>query len=218
MVKSSMSPCGAPVLLIKKKDGVMDQLKGTFVFFKIDLRSKYYQIRVKESDISKTTFGTRYVHCECVGMSFGVTNALTMFMEFMNKIFIPFLDGFVVVFIDDILIYLGSLEEHREHLRLVLEVLREKQLYAKLCKCDFWPNEVKFIGHVISVEGISVDLTKVEMVLQWTTFEIKSFVGLTSYYRRFIEGFSKILMSLTRLTTNGQPLIWTDAYEDFFWS
>jgi hypothetical protein len=188
----SVSPWGAPVLLVKKKDGksrlcvdyrqlnkvtiknryplshiddLMDQLRGAVIFSKIDLKSGYHQIRVKEQDISKTTFRMRYGHYEYLVMPFGVTNAPTIFMDYMNRIFHPFLDKFVVVFIDDILIYSRSREEHEEHLRLVLQVLKEKQLYANLGKCEFWLEEVKFLGHVISKEGITVDPSKVEAVV-----------------------------------------------------
>nr|KYP58366.1 Phospholipase D epsilon [Cajanus cajan] len=138
----------------------------------------------------------------------------------MNRIFRPFLDKFVVVFIDDILIYLRTPGEHGEHLRMVLEILKAKQLYAKLSKCEFWMEEVKFLGHVISAEGIAVDPTKVESVLQWerprTVTDIRSFVGLAGYYRRFIEGFSKIVAPLTQLTRKEQPFIWTDALDDLY--
>ncbi|XP_017415171.1 uncharacterized protein LOC108326280 [Vigna angularis] len=193
-IRPSASPWGAPMLLVKKKDGssrlcvdyrqlnkltiknkytlpriddLMDQLHDATVFSKIDLRSGYHQILVKEGDVHKTTFRSKYGHYEYVVMPFGVTNAPAIFMDYMNRIFRPFLDKFVVVFIDDILIYSKSREEHERHLRLVLGVLREKKLYAKLSKCEFWMDEVQFLGHVISAEGISVDPAKVRAVLEW---------------------------------------------------
>nr|KYP43137.1 Retrovirus-related Pol polyprotein from transposon 17.6 [Cajanus cajan] len=158
---------GCPIVVngMRYKDDLMDQLRGASVFSKIDLRSGYHQIRVKEGDIPKIDFRTRYGHYEYVVMPFGVTNAPAVFMDYMNRIFRPFLDKFVVVFIDDILIYSRTPEEHGEHLRLVLEILKAKQLYAKLSKCEFWLDEVKFLGHVISAEGIVVDPAKVESVL-----------------------------------------------------
>jgi len=192
-IRPSTSPWGAPVLLVKKKDGssrlcvdyrqlnkmtiknkyslsriddLMDQLHGSSVFSKIDLRSGYHQILVKADDVQKTAFRSRYGHYEYVVMPFGVTNAPAVFMDYMNRIFRPFLDKFVVVFIDDILIYSRTQEEHAEHLRLVLGVLREKQLYTKLSKCEFWMDEVQFLGHVISVQGIAVDPSKVEAVVK----------------------------------------------------
>ena len=169
---------------------MMDQLLGAGVFSKIDLRSDYHQILVKAEDVQKTAFRSRYGHYEFLVMPFGVTNAPTIFMDYMNRIFKPFLDKFVVVFIDDILIYSRTREEHAKHLRTVLNILREKQLYAKLSKCDFWMSEIQFLGHVISAQGISVDPSKVEVVLQSerpkTVTEIRSFVGLAGYYRRFI--------------------------------
>ena len=138
-------------------------------------------------------------------MPFGVTNAPGVFMEYMNRIFHAFLDQFVVVFIDDILIYSKIEEEHAEHLKIVLQALKEKQLYAKLSKCEFWLSEVSFLGHIISGSGIAiVDPSKVDAVSQWETLksvtEIRSFLGLTGYYRRFIEGFSKLALPLTQLS------------------
>nr|KYP39787.1 Retrovirus-related Pol polyprotein from transposon 17.6 [Cajanus cajan] len=172
-------------------DDLMDQLRGASVFSKIDLRFGYHQIWVKKEDIPKTAFRTRYGHYEYVVMPFGVMNAPAIFMDYMNRIFRPFLDKFVVVFIDDILVYSRSMEEHREHLRIVLQVLKEKQFFAKLSKCEFWLSEVKFLGHVISAQGIAVDPTKVEAVLRWecpkSVTEVRGFLGLVGYYRRFIE-------------------------------
>jgi len=190
-------------MMIKNKyplpriDDLMDQLHGSSVFSKIDLWSGYHQILVKADDVQKTTFRSRYEHDEYVVMPFGVTNALVVFMDYMNRIFRPFLDKFVVVFIDDILIYSRTQEELAEHLRVVLGILRKKQLYAKLSKCEFWMDEVQFLGHVISAQGIAVDPAKVEAVVKWespkSAMEIRSFVGLAGYYRRFIEGFSKVV-------------------------
>jgi len=246
-IRPSTSPWGAPILLVNKKHGssclcvdykqlnkmtiknkyllpriddFVDQLHGSLVFSKIDLRSGYHQILVKDDDVQKTTFRSRYGHYEYVVMPFGVTNAPVVFMDYMNRIFRPFLDKFVVVFIDDILIYSKTQEEHAEHLRLVLGVLREKQMYAKLSKCEFWMDEVQFLGHVISAQGIAVDPAKVEAVVKWESpklaTKIRSFMGLAGYYRRFIEGFSKIVAPLTLLTQKDQPFTWTDKCEESF--
>jgi len=201
-------------------DDLMDQLHGSSVFSKIDLRSGYHQILVKVDNVQKTAFQSRYDHYEYVVMPFGVTNAPTVFMDYMNRIFRPFLDKFVVVFIDDILIYSRTQEKHAEHLRLVLGVLREKQLYAKLSKCEFLMDEVQLLGHVISAQGIAVDPTKVDAVVKWespkSAIEIKSFVGLAGYNWRFIEGFSKIVAPLTQLTRKDQPFTWMDKCEESF--
>jgi len=170
------------------------------VFSKIDLRSGYHQIRVKSEDIPKITFRTCYGHYEYLVMPFGVTNALVVFIDYMNRVFHPYLDSFVVVFIDDILVYSKTREGHEEHLRIVLHTLRDRQLYAKLSKREFWLAKVSFLGHVISQRGIAVDPSKIEVILEWespkSVFEIRSFLGLTGYYQRFIEGFSKLALPL----------------------
>jgi len=246
-IRPSVSPWGAPVLLVKKKDGsmrlcvdyrqlnkatiknryplpriddLMDQLIRAEVFSKIDLRSVYHQIRVKAEDISKIAFKTRYGHYEYSVTPFGVTNAPGVFMEYMNRIFHPYLDQFVVVFIDDILVYSKSEEEHVEHLRIVLQILKEKQLFAKLSKCEFWLREVSFLGHVISKGGIAVDPLKVDVVMQWespkSVLEVRSFLGLAGYYRRFIEGFSKLALPLMQLTRKGQAYVWDSKCENSF--
>ena len=185
-------------------DDLFDQLQGAKVFSKIDLRSGYHQLRVHDEDVPKTTFRTRYGNFELLVMPFGLTNAPAAFMDLMNRIFRPYLDQFVIVFIDNILIYSGSGEEHVEHLRIVLQTLREHRLYAKLSKCQFWHDSVAFLGHIVSAEGFSVDPQKVEAILNWkppmSVMEIRSFLGLAGYYRKFVEGFSKIAAPLTRLT------------------
>ena len=189
-----MSPWGAPILFVKKKDGnlqmcidyrqinkvtvknkyplpriedLFDQLKEASVFSKIDLRSRYYQLRVKEVDVSKTAFRTRYGHYGFLVMPFGLTNASEAFMDLMNRVFRPYVDQFVVVFIDDILVYSKDAQEHEQHLKIVLQKLREKKLYAKLSKCDFWQKEVSFLGHIVSAEGIRVYPTKIEAIVNW---------------------------------------------------
>jgi hypothetical protein len=137
---------------------LFDQLKGAKVLSKIDLKSGYYQMRIKGQDVPKTAFRTRYGHFEFLVLPFGLTNAPTLFMDLMNRVFQPYLDNFVVVFIDDILVYSKSYEEHEQHLRQTLQTLRNRQLYAKLDKCDFWLKKVTFLGHVVSSEGIFIDL------------------------------------------------------------
>ncbi|XP_020236380.1 uncharacterized protein LOC109815959 [Cajanus cajan] len=210
MIRPSVSPWGAPVLLVKKKDGGV----------RLCVDYRYHQIWVKEEDIPKIAFRTRYGHYDYVAMPFGVTNAPAIFIDYMNRIFRPFLDKFVVVFIDDILVYSGSMEEHKEHLKIVLQVLKEKQIFAKLSKCEFWLSEVKFLGHVISAQGIAVDPTKVEAVLRWerpkSVTEVRGFMGLAGYYRRFIEGFPKIVMPLTQLTRKDHPFVWKEECEKSF--
>jgi hypothetical protein len=185
-------------------DYLFDQLKEATVFSKIDLQSGYHQPKVKETDIPKTAIGTRYGHYEFLVMPFGVTNAPSVFMDLMNRVFHEYLDQFVVVFIDDILVYSANSEDHEEHLKTVLSILREKKLFAKLKKCEFWLKEVSFLGHVISKDGVAVDPRKIEAVTNWkrpsNVNEIRSFLGFAGYYRRFVEGFSKLSGPLTALT------------------
>ncbi|XP_073153836.1 uncharacterized protein [Henckelia pumila] len=152
---------------LPRTDDLFDQLKGATVFYKLDLRSGYHQLKVKAEDVPKTAFRTRYGHYEFMVMPFGLTNAPAAFMDLMNRVFKPFLDKFVVVFIDDILVYSPSEEDHKEHLRLTLQTLREKELYVKFKKCEFWLKSVTFLGHIISKDGVSVDLKKVEAVMDW---------------------------------------------------
>ena len=163
-------------------DDLFDQLQGAQVFSKIDIRSGYYQLKIKGEDIPKTAFRTRYGHYEFLVMPFGLTNAPTAFMDLMNRVFHEFLDLFVIVFIDDILIFSKSMEEYKEHLRIVFPIFREKKLYAKFNTCEFWLDQVVFLGHVISEAEISVDPSKVEVVVNWArptnVSKVRSFLGL----------------------------------------
>ncbi|GJT59276.1 putative reverse transcriptase domain-containing protein [Tanacetum coccineum] len=222
-IRPSTSPWGAPVLFVKKKDGsfrmgidyqelnkltvknryslpriddLFDQLQGSSVYSKIDLRSGYHQLRVRDEDIPKTAFRTRYEHYGFQVMPFGLTNAPAVFMDLINRVFKPYLDKFVIVFIDDILIYSCNKEEHADHLRIILELLRKEKLYAKFSKCDFWFSIVEFLGYLIDSQGLHVDPAKIKAIKNWasptTPTEIRQFLGLTGYYRRFIKDFAKI--------------------------
>ncbi|GJU19453.1 putative reverse transcriptase domain-containing protein [Tanacetum coccineum] len=246
-IRPSHSPWGAPVLFVKKKDGSMrmcidyrelnkltiknryplpriddlfDQLQGACCFSKIDLRSGYHQLRVREEDIPKTAFRTRYGHFEFTVMPFGLTNAPAIFMDLMNRVCKPYLDKFVIVFIDDILIYSKSEEEHEVHLKTILDLLKKEKLYAKFSKCEFWLQEVQFLGHVVNRDGIHVDPSKVESVKNWKTpespTEIRSFLGLAGYYQRFIENFSKIAKPLTLLTQKNKTYVWGNEQDEAF--
>ncbi|GJQ89777.1 reverse transcriptase domain-containing protein [Tanacetum coccineum] len=246
-IRPSSSPWGASVLFVKKKDGLFhmcidyrelnkltvknryplpriddlfDQLQGSSVYSKIDLRSGYHQLRVREEDIPKTAFRTRYGHYEFQVMPFGLTNAPAVFMDLMNRVCKPYLDKFVIVFIDDILIYSKNKEEHEEHLKLILELLKKEELYAKFSKCEFWIPKVQFLGHVIDSKGIHVDPAKIESVKDWASpksaTEIRQFLGLAGYYRRFIEGFSKIAKPMTKLTQKNVKFDWGEKEEAAF--
>ena len=153
-------------------------------------------------------------------MSFGLTSAPATFMDLMHRVFQPYLDQFVVIFVNDILIYSKSKEEHEGHLSIVIQVLRDHQLYAKFSKCEFWLIEVRFLGHVVSASGVSVDLEKVEAVMSWerpkSVFEICSFLGLAGYYRKFIEDFSQLAAPMTRLTRKKVKFEWNDLCERAF--
>ncbi|GJT25434.1 putative reverse transcriptase domain-containing protein [Tanacetum coccineum] len=222
-IRPSTLPWGAPVLFVKKKDGsfrmcidyrelnkltvknryplpmidnLFDQLQFSSVYSKIDLRSGYHQLRVRDEDIPKTTFRTRYIYYEFQVMPFGLTNALAVFMDLMNRVCKPYLDKFIIMFIDDIIIYFQNKEEHANHLRIILELLKKEKLYAKFSKCDFWIRIVQFLRHLIDSQGLYVDPAKIKAVKNWTSpttpTEIRQFLGLVSYYRRFLEDCKKL--------------------------
>jgi hypothetical protein len=247
LIRPSSSPWGCPAIFVKKKDEslrmcvdyrplnavtiknkyplshidiLFDQLSKAKVFFKIDLRSGYHHIKIRPKDIPKIAFSTRYGLFEYLFMSFGLINAPAHFMYLMNSVFMPELDRFMVVFINDILVYSHNEEEHVEHLRIVLTQLRDKQLYAKLSKCEFWLKKVPFLGHVLSGDGISVYPTKVQEVLDWKArtmvFEVRSFLSLAGYYRRFILDFSKIAKPMTLLLRKNEKFVWTPTCEEAF--
>ncbi|GJU71432.1 hypothetical protein Tco_1262837 [Tanacetum coccineum] len=246
-IRPSSSPRGASVLFVKKKDGsfrmcidyrelnkltiknrylfsriddLFNQLQGLSVYSKIDLRSGYHQLRVRDEDIPKMEFRTHYGHYEFQVMPFGLTNVPAVFMDLMNRVCRPYLDKFVIVFIDDILIYSKTKEEHDAHLRLILELLKKEELYAKFSKCDFWLSKVQFLGHMIDSEGIRVDPAKIESIKDWespkTPTEIRQFLGLAGYYQRFIEGFSKISMPMMKLTQKSVKFNWGEKEETAF--
>ena len=189
-------------------------MRGARVYSKIDLCTGYHHLRVRDINIPKTAFRTRYGHFEFTVMPFRLTNAPAAFMDLMHRIFQPYLDQFFVVFVDVILIYSQSEREHEYHLRIILQLLRDHQLYAKFSKCEFWLTEVRFLGHVLSASGVSVDPEKVEAVMSWerpkSVFAIRSFLGLAGYYRRFIEDFSRIAAPMTRLTRKEVKFDWDD--------
>src|SRR4051812_32720743 len=197
-----------------------DQLAGSSVFSNMDLRLGYHQIKIRTEDIPKTAFTTRYGLYEYTVMSFGLTNAPATFSRMINLIFMEYLDKFVVVYLDDILIYSKNEQEHAEHLRLVLMKLREHRLYAKFSKCEFWLPEVTYLGHVISAKGIAVNPERVQAVLDWTPPEsvkqVRSFLCLASYCRRFVENFSKVAKPLTKLLKKDKKFLWTPKCEESF--
>ena len=246
-IQPSKSPFGAPILFVKKKDGTMrmcvdyralnnitvknsyplprvdelfDRLQGANYFSKIDLRSGYHQIRIQPEDVPKTAFRTRYGHFEFLVLPFGLTNAPATFMHLMHSAFRPFLDDFVLVFLDDILIYSRTLEEHEVHVSKVLNVLRQQKLYAKESKCEFFKSEVEFLGHMVGRNGIRMMEDKVQAINEWPTptkvADVRAFLGTAGYYRKFIKQFSLIAAPLTDLTKDDVKFEWTDRQEQSF--
>nr|GEY46252.1 putative reverse transcriptase domain-containing protein [Tanacetum cinerariifolium] len=246
-IRLSKSPWGAPVLFVRKKDGsfrmcidfrklnkltvknryplpridvLFNQLQSSSVYSKIDLRSGYHQLRVRDEDIPKTAFRIIYGHYVFQVMPFGLTNAPVVFMDLMNRVCKPYLDTFVIVFIDDILIYSHNKDEHVNHFRIILELLRKEKLYAKFSKCVFWIRTVQFLGHLIDSQGLYVDTVKIKAVKNCasptTPTEIRQFLGLAGYYHRFIKDFSKITKSLTILTQKDKKFVWGKDQEMAF--
>ncbi|XP_062021178.1 uncharacterized protein LOC133737687 [Rosa rugosa] len=246
-IRPSKAPFGAPVLFQKKHDGswrlcvdyralnkvtvrnkysipliayLFDQLSGAKYFTKIDLRSGYYQVRIAEGDEPKTACVTRYGAFEFLVMSFGLTNAPATFYTLMNQVFQDYLDKFVVVYLDDIVVYNSTLEEHVEHLKLVFQQLRDNQLYVKSEKCSFAQVTIKFLGHIIERGRIRMDMEKVEAIKEWrnpkNVKELRSFLRLANYYRRFIENYSKKTTPLTELLKKGVTWDWSSDCEKAF--
>jgi hypothetical protein len=246
LVRESMSPCAVPALLVPKKDGswrmcidsravnkitvryrfpiprlddLLDQLHGATVFSNLDLRSGYHQIRMRDGDEWKTAFKTRDGLYEWMVMPFGLSNAPSTFMRLMNHVFKPFMGKFVVVYFDDILVYSKSEEEHLEHLQHVFQTLQEQKLYVNLKKCRFFTNSLIFLGYVVSKEGIMMDPSKVEAIINWpipkSIHDIRSFHGLASFYRRFIKGFSTIIAPITECLKGG-TFKWTEEAQKSF--
>ncbi len=238
-IRKSTSPAGAPVLFVKKKDGtlrlvidyrklnemtirnsyplplisdLLDRVKGAKVFTKLDLKSAYNLVRIKEGDEYKTAFRTRYGHFEFLVMPFGLKNAPATFQHFINDVLSDYLDDFVISYIDDILIYSNNLEEHHIHVKKVLKKLLENNLFVKLEKCEFDKSETTFLGYVISKDGLKMDKEKVKAILEWpiptNVKEVQSFIGLCNYYRLFIKDFAKIANAIHKLTRKNVPFVW----------
>jgi transposase InsO family protein len=246
-IEPSVSPYGAPVIFVKKKDGslrmcidyralnkitiknrfpipliddLLDRLHGAKIFSKIDLRWGYNQVRIHEDDIEKTAFRTRYGHYQFKVMPFGLTNAPATFQSLVQDILRPHLDAFVIVYIDDILIYSQNEAEHMQHVRKVLELLRQHKMYGKISKCEFFKEAVEYLGHIISSKGISTDPKKITTIQDWpqpkNIKELQSFLGLCNYYRRFILDYSKVAAPLTDLTHKDTPYHWSDHCDQAF--
>ncbi|KAG7559385.1 Retrotransposon gag domain [Arabidopsis thaliana x Arabidopsis arenosa] len=246
-IRESMSPCAVPVLLVPKKDGswrmcvdcrainnitvkyrhpiprlddMLDELHGSSIFSKVDLKSGYHQIRMKEGDEWKTAFKTKQGLYEWLVMPFGLTNAPSTFMRLMNYVLRAYIGHFVVVYFDDILVYSKSLEEHVDHLKMVLEVLRKEKLYANLKKCTFGTDNLVFLGFVVSTDGVKVDEEKVKAIREWpspkSVGEVRSFHGLAGFYRRFVKDFSTLAAPLTEVIKKNVGFKWEQAQEDAF--
>ena len=233
-IRPSQSPYGAPILFVKKKDGttrmctdyralnkitkknvyplprideLLDRLQGARFFTKVDLRQGYHQFRIQDADVEKTAFRTRYGHYEYLVLPFGLMNAPATIMGLMNEVFRPYLDKSVVVYLDDILIYSRTWEDHLRHISEVLDRLRAHQLYAKISKCEFGKARVDFLGHVVSEKGVGVDAKKIEAIQTWpppqNVHDLRAFLGLANYYRRFVANYSKMTLPLTSMLKKG---------------
>ncbi|GIL68945.1 hypothetical protein Vafri_22205, partial [Volvox africanus] len=249
-IRPSTSPYSAPILFVGKKDGtlrmcidyrglnattiknryplprvddLLDKLKGSAYFSSIDLQQGYNQIHIEASDIPKTAFRTPFGHFEYTVLSFGLTNAPATFQAVMDRMFRPYIDRFVVCYLDDILVYSKTREEHLEHLKLVLEVLRREQMFAKRAKCFWAQPQVEYLGHIVSATGVKMDPRKVAVVRDWPVpqnlQELRKFLGLTNYFRKFIKQYSVLAAPLTNLTRKGAFISlesWTSECQQAF--
>jgi hypothetical protein len=246
-IQPSKSPFGAPILFVKKKDGTMrmcvdyralnnvtiknsyplplidelfDRLQGAKYFTKLDLRSGYHQIRIHPTDVPKTAFRTRYGHFEFLVLPFGLTNAPATFMHLMHQTFREFLDDFVLVFLDDILVFSRTLEDHVRHVNQVLEVLRKEKLYAKESKCELFKEEVEFLGHQVGRNGVRMMEDKLAAIREWPVptkvSDVRSFLGSTGYYRKFIKDFSSIAAPMSELTKDTVKFEWGERQQSAF--
>jgi hypothetical protein len=246
-IRPSKSSYGAPVLFVKKKDGSMrmcidyralnkitvknkyplprvdelfDRVRGAKYFSKIDLRSGYHQVRIAQEDIEKTAFRTRYGHYEFTVLPFGLTNAPATFMHMMQLIFRDHLDDFVIVFLDDILIYSKSFDDHIRHVEKVLRLLRANKLYAKTSKCEFFKQKISFLGHVVTADGISMEESKLKAVMDWPApkdiQQLRAFLGLAGYYRKFVKSFSSLALPLTELLKKDNGFVWSEKCQQSF--
>ncbi|GKE13197.1 putative reverse transcriptase domain-containing protein, partial [Tanacetum coccineum] len=219
-IRPSLSPWGAPVLFVKKKDGSFRMCIDYRELNKLTIKNRYPLPRIDDLFNQLQAFRTRYGHFEFQVMAFGLTNAPAVFMDLMNRVCKTYLDKFVIVFIDDILVYSKDEEEHRKHLKIILELLKKERLYAKFSKCDFWLHSVQFLGHVIDRSGVHIDHAKIKAIKSWvvpmTEMEVRQFLGLAGYYRRFIEGFSLISKPLTKLTQKDKKYKWGKEEEEAF--
>ena len=251
LIEPSSSPFAAPISFVRKKDGtlrmcidyralnkvtiknkyplpriddLMDHLSGSACFSSIDLMSGYHQLRIDPADVPKTAFRSPFGLYQYKVLPFGLSNAPSIFQAAMNRIFGDYMGKFMVVYLDDILIFSRSKEEHYEHVRLVLERLREHQLYAKLSKCEFLREEVPFLGFIVSAEGIKVDPRKTAAITQWASptegkdplSNLRSFLGLTNYFRRFVMAYAKMISPLTDLLKKDAPFVWGPDQEQAF--
>eukprot|EP00833_Pecoramyces_ruminatium_P012026 jgi/Orpsp1_1/1186058/evm.model.c7180000096669.1 len=246
-IRPSESPAGYPVVFQKKKDGtlrvcidykklnsvtvrnsyplpliaeIIERIRGAKYFTKLDLRSAYNLIRIREGDEYKTAFRTKFGHFEYLVMPFGLTNAPATFQAFINSVLRPYLDNFVILYLDDILVFSKDLEEHHKHVRMVLEKLIENNLYAKLEKCEFDKDKVEFLGYVISGKGVETDPKKIKSIVEWPTpicvKDVQRFVGLCNYYRRFVENFAQVAKPLHNLMKKNIKFVWNDKCEQSF--
>jgi RNase H-like domain found in reverse transcriptase/Reverse transcriptase (RNA-dependent DNA polymerase)/Integrase zinc binding domain/Chromo (CHRromatin Organisation MOdifier) domain/Integrase core domain len=246
-IRPSTSPFGSPVLFVKKPDGslrlcvdyralnritvknryplpliseLLDRVRRAKWFTKLDLRSAFHQLRIAQGDEWKTAFRTRYGHFEYLVMPFGLTNAPASFQAYANDCLREYLDKFCVAYLDDILIYSDSLEEHIQHVRMILQRLRECGLYVKLEKCDFHVQEISFLGFIISPDGVSMDPKRIATIVEWpvpeSVHDVQVFLGFANFYRRFIEKYSRVVLPITSLLRKGQPFVWTPKAQAAF--